>query len=377
MSIVAAGLSEKSPVRTLPRGKPLLSRIRRECFPMAEVHTPNERTGTSLAPEPAEGVEAGIACWWSRPQWIEAVAADLDTETGRETLRRRHTSPEAVNAVAAADAAAADTTTGRNVRTAHATVAKATGRSVDTVRRARRVLRDLGWSVEVVRGRYMTLAERISASLYKDSRQIRFASTRALTIPARARAVHPYPCGVKSSSKNTSSVIPSTRKRAAGRPNPARKKDPKRPTVVVPVGVQKIAARLVTRLPWLDRAGEHLMGLSRGLARCGVTGEWTTQDLMNALETDHRARKLFTLPPDSQQNPRALFLHQLRRALTGKEPPARARAREAEARTVERLTAARHRNTKAATTTAMPSWFRAELDKVREASRAICEPSPA
>ncbi|WHF25136.1 hypothetical protein QJS66_23755 (plasmid) [Kocuria rhizophila] len=42
------------------------------------------------------------------------------------------------------DAAAADTTTGHNIRTSHATVARALGCSVDTVRRARRVLRRPG-----------------------------------------------------------------------------------------------------------------------------------------------------------------------------------------------------------------------------------------
>ena len=350
----------RAPVQTAQRP----TRGRRDTrFPTSEAYTPNPRTGSSMAPEPAEGAEAGVPCWWSRAQWIEAVAADLDTATGRATLRQHHTSPAAVRAVAAADAHAADTATGRNVRTSHATVATRTGRSVDTVRRARRVLRDLGWSVELVRGRYMTLAERIRASLHKNSRQIRFASTRALTIPARARAVHPYPCGVKSFQKITSSVTPKPRKRAAGTPNPARKNKLTRPTAVVPVAVQKIAARLVQRMSWLDRGHEHLMGLSRGLMRCGVTAEWTTQDLMNALETDQRRHKLLPLPPDSQKNPRALFLHQLRRAITGIEPPARARAREHEARRRTHAAEAAHRAATATTKTSMPSWFRDEVAK--------------
>ena len=38
------------------------------------------------------------------------------------------------------------------------------------------------------------------------------------------------------------------------------------------------------------------MGLSRGLAACGVTEEWTTQDLMNAVETDHQGLGLLSLP---------------------------------------------------------------------------------
>lgn len=336
-------------------------------FPTSEAYTPNRRTGSSMAPEPAEGAEAGVPCWWSRAQWIAAVAADLDTATGRAALRQHHTSAAAVRAVAATDAQAADTATGRNVRTSHATVAKRTGRSLDTVRRARRVLRDLGWSVEVVRGRYMTLSERIRASLHKNSRQIRFASTRCLTIPARVRAVHPYPYGVKFSSSKTSSVVPSSRLRAAGTRQTAAEKQPltrRNPSV----GVQRIAARLVQRMPWLDRAQGHLMGLSRGLAACGVTEEWTTQDLMNAVERDHQGLGLLSLPPDSQKNPRALLLHQIKRAITGKEPPARARRAAETARREARAAEIAQRAAEAKTKTTMPAWFRAELAKAREAA---------
>lgn len=117
------------------------------------------------------------------------------------------------------------------------------------------------------------------------------------------------------------------------------------------------------RMSWLDRGHEHLMGLSRGLMRCGVTAEWTTQYLMNALETDQRRHKLLPLPPNSQKNPRALFLHQLRRAITGIEPPARARTREHEARRRTHAAEAAHRAATATIKTSMPSWFRDEVAK--------------
>lgn len=100
------------------------------------------------------------------------------------------------------------------------------------------------------------------------------------------------------------------------------------------------------------------MGLSRGLIRCGVTDEWTTQDLMNAMETDHQRRQLLTLPPSSQRTPRGLFLHQLARAITGQEPPARARQRHRDqhraARAEERRAQAQDKLTKKP----MPAWFR-------------------
>lgn len=342
---------------------------RRRCRkhrPTSELHTPNPRTGFSWAREPAAGIEARIPCWTTRSQWLELVGADLGAETAAEVLRTHHAAAATVYRVARADAAAADTTTGRNVRTAHATVAHFLGVSIDTVRRARRVLRDLGWSVEVVRGRYMTATEREAATREHGSHQRRFASTRSLTIPARYRAMHPYPSGVKRNPHNPSRHVPSTRWRAAGTSKDQPKSTPLTRRTP-PLGVQKLAARLVQRMPWLDRGRSgHLMGLSRGLVACGVTEEWTTQDLMNAVEADHQDLGLLSLPPDSQRTPRALLLHQIKRAITGKEPPARARRAVETARREARAAELAQRAAEAKTKTTMPAWFRAELAKACE-----------
>ena len=353
MTSLAAPLVVSQPPRTAPcRGT--------KRYPVPECHTPRARTGKSWTPEPEGGAQARVPCWWSREQWIQAVFQDLTTETGAGALARHRTCAARVQAVSTTDANTADTTTGRNVLTSHATVAKKLGCSVDTVRRARRVLRDLGWAVEITRGRYMTQAERILASLHKDTYQNRFASNRSLTIPARAVAVHPYPEGVKKPSPKTSRVVPSARLRGAGTGKSQPKKNhTARPSVSV--GIQKLTARLVRRLPWLDRRDQHLMGLCRSLAQCGVTEEWTAQDLMNAMENDHRTRGLLTLPPNSQRNPRALFLNQVRRAIVGLEPPARARHRAVEARRAARAQELCDRARAAETKTSMPSWFRNAL----------------
>ena len=362
----------RAPVQTAQRP----TRARRGHHrPTPELRTPNPRTGLSWACEPAEGTHARIPCWNTRSQWLDLLRADLDRDDAVTVLRAHHASPITVYRVARMAAAAADTTTGRNVRTAHATVARALGCSVDTVRRARRVLRDLGFSVEVMRGRYMTTEEREAATREHGSRQRRFASTRCLTIPARCRAMHPYPCGVNSSGHSTSQRVPSTRLRAAGTSTPRTKKRPltrRNPSV----GVQRIAARLVQRMPWLDRAQGHLMGLSRGLAACGVTEEWTTQDLMNAVEADHQGLGLLSLPPDSQRNPRALLLHQIKRAITGKEPPARARRAAETARREARAAEVAQRAAEAKTKTTMPAWFRAALATAQATSSGITESTP-
>ena len=344
------------------------ARRRDHRFPKSESYTPNARTGLSWAREPEAGTQARIPCWATRSRWLEMLEAELSTDNAADVLKRHHAAAYTVYRVARADAYAADTTTGRNVRTSHATVARHLKVSVDTVRRARRALRDLGFSVEVVRGRYMTAEEREAATHAHGSKQRRFASTRCLTIPARCRAMHPYPCGVKKNPHQPSQRVPSTRWRATG----TSKDQPKNTPLTrrtPPLGVQKIAARLVQRMPWLDRGRSgHLMGLSRGLVACGVTEEWTTQDLMNAIEADHQALGLLTLPPDSQRNPRALLLHQIKRAITGKEPPARARAAAVEARRAARAAELAQRAADAKTKTSMPAWFRTELARARKAA---------
>ncbi len=343
-------------------------RRRRDHRPTSELHTPNPRTGFSWAREPAAGTQGRIPCWATRSRWLKTVETELTSETAADVLKRHHAAAHTVYRVARADAAAADTTTGRNVRTAHHTVAKNLGVSIDTVRRARRVLRDLGFSVEVVRGRYMTAQEREAATRAHGSKQRRFASTRCLTIPARCRAMHPYPYGVNSFPQNPSRRVPNSRSRAAGTSTKQPKKRP-RARPAAPLGVQKIAARLVQRMPWLDRTHSgHLMGLSHGLVACGVTEEWTTQDLMNAIEADHQGLGLLSLPPDSQKNPRALLLHQIKRAITDQEPPARARAAAEAARRAARAAELAQREAEAKTKTTMPTWFRAELAKARQAA---------
>lgn len=58
-------------------------------FPVTEAHTPRARTGKSWTPDPAEGAEARVPCWWSRDQWIQEERAP----PGAETTRRAHPAP--------------------------------------------------------------------------------------------------------------------------------------------------------------------------------------------------------------------------------------------------------------------------------------------
>ncbi len=309
-----------------------------------EADTPHERTGSLILDAP-EGAQARVICWTGRTAWLDMLAADLDTDHGQAVRRHHKPSRTVVLAVAADDAAHADSRTGRNVATSWDRTARRIGCSRDTVRRAQRVLRDLGWTVEVARGRHLTRLERMRASL-AGHRQHRAASVRCLTIPTRCHhliqhtqapeqtALHPHPAGVrKSASSPSSTTTRSARKRAPG----AITKPSKQRRQPIPLAIQQLTARLVARMPWLD-TGEHINGLARGIMRAGITPDWTAQDVLSALDARSRSRDQLPLAPTSQRNPRALLLHQLREAIDGRTPPAVARE---QARTAARAEARR------------------------------------
>lgn len=83
------------------------------------------------------------------------------------------------------------------------------------------------------------------------------------------------------------------------------------------IGAQRLAGRLVARMPWLSR-GRHIGHLSRALDQLGITDEdWTTADLVDALARHNRDRGLYSIPPSLQRSPVGLLVAQLREALAG------------------------------------------------------------
>lgn len=141
------------------------------------------RTPTSWAPETPAGAYAGLPCWRSRGQWLKALSLALCTDAGRRELATKKLGRQTVLRVAECDATYADVSTGRELRTAHETVAQQLDLSRDTVKHARRVLTRLGFMQTVLEGRYLTAAEREQARAVHGCRQLRIASTRALTVP--------------------------------------------------------------------------------------------------------------------------------------------------------------------------------------------------
>ncbi|NYJ76589.1 hypothetical protein HNR15_003607, partial [Allobranchiibius huperziae] len=105
-----------------------------------------------------------MVAWTSPEAWLEQLRAALLSPEGIEATATDRIRAATVLDVAAVEARAANARTGRDVCTAHETVATVVGCSVATVRRARAVLQRIGYAVTLTPGRYLTAAERLEAN---------------------------------------------------------------------------------------------------------------------------------------------------------------------------------------------------------------------
>lgn len=297
--------------------------------------------GRAWRPTAGPRLPASVPVWSSAADWLTRLSAALRTPEGEEKRAVAKVSADTLIDVAAADARAADSRTGRGVTTAHDTVAKALGCSAKTVQRARTLLEALGFACTVVRGRYLTTQERAAARAHHGGDQRRMASERALLVPRSLSNVHLPRRGSVTSHLPSGSDLPkraSARAGAASR-RPATTKStrrcPPRPTM----SVQRLAAGIAQRLPWLARG--HIGSLCRTLTVLGLddTG-WSAHDVIDMLDRRNVQLGLYSLTSSSQRDPLALFAHQVRAALVDvDEPPRLRRSREAAARAAERAKA--------------------------------------
>lgn len=114
---------------------------------------------------------------------MRALARALGTDAGKKQLAAKKLGRQTVLRVADCDASYADVKTGRELRTAHDTVAQKLVLTRDAVKHARRILTRLGFMRTVLEGRYLTTEEREQARAAHGGTQLRIASTRALTVP--------------------------------------------------------------------------------------------------------------------------------------------------------------------------------------------------
>src|SRR4051795_155661 len=221
----------------------------------------------------------------------------------------------------------ADFRTGRDCRPTNAGLVELLRLSLSTVQRARRVLKDLGLVVELLRGRsIMTRAERLTAWA-RGSAHRRVAAEFALCSrrhrphrhrPHRHRP-HRRPAAVErdtppsallepASLTTTSTSLHTTPEPRRGAPRPAatRKGSPPRRPRAAPAS-RRLADHVRRRLPWLS--GVSARRLTPTLHRFAAAG-WTPRDVDRAV-TDALATRGWQLPRTLTQ-PAAYLAHLLR-----------------------------------------------------------------
>jgi hypothetical protein len=185
--------------------------------------------------------------------------------------------------------------------------------------------------------------------------------------------------------------------RAASRPAATRKARRRHTRARPSLAVQRLAAGLALRLPWIATA--HIGSLCHLLTTLGLDHNgWTAQDVLDLLETRNRRLGLYSIPPGGQRDPLALFAHELRDALSDRdttEPPRHRREREtarhqerqaalaAETAALRAANTARHHDTDAqARITAAKASARAGIAAAKARTRErrtatdLAEPAP-
>ena len=271
--------------------------------------------------------------WTSSAGWLDSLNAHLVSPEADQLRRHTRIRVETVLDVAAEDARAADSRTGRHVSTAHATVAALLGCSTKTVQRARTLVEQLGYAVTVAAGRYLTSTERLAAHEHHGGHQHRIASERALTVPRSSTNVHLPRRGQPVSPIQLRSNSP---RRARARPGGTATRT-RSTNEARPLPVQQLAAALASRLPWLARG--HIGSLCNALTALGIDATtWTAGDVIEHLDAANASAGRTQPAAQDQRNPLGLFISQARTALAGVESPVRARDRDRQVRQAQRST---------------------------------------
>lgn len=319
------------------------------------------------APAEAARNEAPLAprdaVWSSRKGWLHALTIEARYRANGATSLTLPEGPSLAQVkvdtlldVAWEDAATADSRTGRNVRTSHATVAKRLGCSPRTVRRCRALIEAMGYARTTQRGRYLTNAEREASYQARGRWQLRMASERALIIPRK-----PIQSSEKGHLPRRGSFNPSVtfvdthlarvpREGRGSRRSPETRTNKERGEESSPrwsLPIQRLAAHLVDRLPSLapkmpdhetHRVGRHIGQVCRVLTHVGIDPtEWTARDLEEAMNRRNHELGRDSLHRGQQRNPMGWLTYQLRTILdAAPEGPEAARRRDKEARAAKR-----------------------------------------
>lgn len=196
-----------------------------------------------------------------------------------------------------------------------------------TVQRARDLLLALGFAAVLAEGRYLTRAERAAATEAHGGRQLRAASTRALTVPRAvscsgrpSRPVQNVHLPRRGEIDPRTYVPKESPTRASARveaaPRPLRRKRTQAP-VQAPRGldVQRLAAQLAQRMPWLAHS-QHIGHLCSLIERAGLVARgWTASQILDQIDRTNRAGMIAVHDPAEQRDPLGYFAWNLARAI--------------------------------------------------------------
>lgn len=264
---------------------------------------PSRSRRVSAGITPAPGTTSRLPVWWGRADWID-VEVHSTVRDAVEVCRDHHIAPDTVIKVAKAHAESADALTGRNCRPTNKRLLEVAQCSLSTVKRARRVLMELGLMVEVVAGRSnMTLQQRLVAHENGSSHRAIAAEfalcsrrDRRPTLvdnPATGRPAvdrDPPPVGkvVRTSAREFSGHLRSkteTRK-AAPRPAPSRRSD-EREAGGFDLATRRLTEAVRRRVSWLRDV--HPLRMAPTLAKFARAG-WTARDVERAIAEALAAR---------------------------------------------------------------------------------------
>ncbi|WP_277512943.1 hypothetical protein [Cellulosimicrobium cellulans] len=237
--------------------------------------------------EVAPGEYACVVAWTSRDAQLAAIDAAAAASGWRAPRRASFVD------VARVLVDVADPTNGRDVTVSAASIAARVGVSVRTVFRRLVDARTAGLLVDVVRGRHTTRDERQRAHDATGRHVHRFATVRALTHPAgvavtptRSRSERGISSRTTSPSARRASTT-TTRRRARTTAHAPR-----------PLAVQREAARLAARWPWLAPPGTRHVGQVAAVLQ---RHDLTAHDAVELVDTWHTTTHRTSLGRDATQ----------------------------------------------------------------------------
>ncbi|GBF17723.1 hypothetical protein Br6_05130 [Rhodococcus sp. Br-6] len=251
-------------------------------------------------PVPPE-MQSKTPVWSSRMHWQRQVRKVLNDFEGISSCAKHHVDPERVYAVAITMARSADHRTGRRVAASREFLANRAGVSITVLKRARRVLSELGMAQEMVRGRLLRTIERWAAEAHHGRRQTKATSVWALVSPRTVAAqdscgwsssfTYPQmsdrgPQSLACSFSSSTSVrkYKTTRARTHARRGHAMNLEPR------PIALQRAAGELSRLTPALNGV-RHIGSVCDALRAHSVDVErWTGRDIARALSDDTKKR---------------------------------------------------------------------------------------